>query len=142
MTTILLIEDDDLFRNTLALALAEHGYRVIQAPDGEAGVKLFHADPPDIVITDMVMPNKEGLETVTELRRTNPKIGIIAMSGGHAHNAPVYLKIAGAFGANRMLKKPFTLTVLFQTIRDVLNETANQETPEQGGPPPPKRYSS
>jgi DNA-binding response OmpR family regulator len=125
MTTILLIEDDELFRETLALALAEHGYRVLQAPDGEKGVKLFRADPPDLVITDMVMPNKEGLETVTDLRRENPKIGIIAMSGGHAHDAALYLKLAGAFGATRMLKKPFTLAVLFQTVLDVLNESMN-----------------
>ena len=125
MTTILLIEDDELFRETLAMALAEHGYRVLQASDGEKGLKLFHADPPDLVITDMVMPNKEGLETVTDLRRENPKIGIIAMSGGHAHDPALYLKLAGAFGATRMLKKPFTLPVLFQTVLDVLNESMN-----------------
>lgn len=141
MTSILLIEDDELFRDALAIALAEHGYRVIQASDGEEAVKLFRAEPTDLVLTDLVMPRKEGIETIGDLRRIVPRLGIIAMSGGLAHNAPLYLKIAGSLGANRTLKKPFTLPVLFQTILDVLNECANQPEPDQTKTAPPKRYS-
>lgn len=127
MPSLLLIEDDDLFRDALARALAEHGYKVIQAPDGEQGVRLFRAAPTDLVITDMVMPNKEGLETVAELRREDPNVGIIAMSGGLAHSAPLYLKLAGAFGANRSLKKPFTLDALLTAIQEVLAETGKDQ---------------
>jgi DNA-binding response OmpR family regulator len=141
MTTILLIEDDELFRDALANALAKYGYRVMQAANGEEGVNQFRAEPADLVITDMVMPQKEGIETIGELRELAPRLGIIAMSGGLAHNAPVYLKIAGALGANRTLRKPFPLPVLLQTIQDVLNETSGPAAPAQAKTPPPSSRS-
>ena len=68
------------------------------------------------------MPNQEGVVTIMELRRDYPKLGIIAMSGGLAHDAPLYLKVAGALGANRTLPKPFTLPTLMAAITDVLAE--------------------
>src|ERR1019366_6342004 len=98
MPSILLIEDDDLYREALADALIEHGYAVTQAADGEQGVKLFRAAPTDLVITDIVMPNKEGTATIEELRRDYPDLGIIAMSGGAAQNPVLYLKVAGLLG--------------------------------------------
>jgi DNA-binding response OmpR family regulator len=118
--SILLIEDDELFREALADALTERGYPVTQAADGEQGVKLFRAAPTDLVITDIVMPNKEGIATVMELRRDFPKLGIIAMSGGLAQDAQHYLKLAGALGANRTLEKPFAFPALLQAIEEVL----------------------
>ena len=120
MPSILLIEDDELFRSTLAEALISQGYTVIQATDGEEGVKMFKARPTDLVLTDVVMPNKEGIATVRELRRANPKLGIIAMSGGLASDAPLYLQLAGGLGADRTLQKPFPLTVLLQAVKEVL----------------------
>jgi DNA-binding response OmpR family regulator len=136
MITILLIEDDELFRSALATSLAEHGYRVVQAEDGEQALRLFRKEPADLVLTDLVMPKREGIETIGDLRRLAPRLGIIAMSGGNARRPDDYLKIAGVFGANRTLRKPFTLPVLFQTIEAVLNESANQ--PEKGQPKPPR----
>jgi DNA-binding response OmpR family regulator len=124
MPSLLLIEDDDLFRDALALALTEHGYTVYQARDGDEGLRIFRVEPADLVITDIVMPNKEGLATVMELRRDHPRLGIIVMSGGLAHDAPLYLKMAGNFGANRTLKKPFELTALLTTVEEVLAESA------------------
>ncbi|MBI4624944.1 MAG: response regulator [Verrucomicrobia bacterium] len=123
MPSILLIEDDELFRDALATALSERGYTVTQAEDGEQGVKLFRAAPTDLVLTDIVMPNKEGIATVQELRRDHPALGIIAMSGGLAHDAPLYLKLAGALGATRTLKKPFSLPTLLTAIEEVLGKT-------------------
>jgi DNA-binding response OmpR family regulator len=120
MSSILLIEDDDLFREALADALTERGYAVTQAADGEIGVKLFRAAPTDLVLTDIVMPNKDGVTVVAELRREFPGVGIIAMSGGLALDPALYLKIAGGIGANRTLKKPFTLPTLLQAIGEVL----------------------
>src|SRR2546429_4085688 len=108
MPSILLIEDDDLFRDTLAQTLTGRGYTVMQARDGDEGVRLFRVEPVDLVITDIIMPKKEGLATVMELRRDYPKLGIIVMSGGLAQAAPLYLKMAGGLGANRLLPKPFT----------------------------------
>ena len=129
MSSILLIEDDELFRVALADALTERGYTVTQAADGEKGVKLFRAAPADLVITDIVMPNKEGIATIEELHRDFPNLGIIAMSGGLAHDAPLYLKLAGALGANRTLKKPFNLPTLLAAIEEVLRMAAKASPP-------------
>ena len=129
MPSILLIEDDDEFRETLANALTERGYTVTQAEDGEQGVKRFRAAPTDLVITDIVMPNKEGLATVVDLRRDYPKLGIIAMSGGAAHEPALYLKIAGVLGATRTLKKPFDLPTLLTAIEEVLAGGGGQKPP-------------
>jgi DNA-binding response OmpR family regulator len=69
--SILLIEDDELFRETLATALTERGYTVLQARDGEEGLRIFRVEPADLVLTDIVMPNMEGIATVVELRRVS-----------------------------------------------------------------------
>ena len=90
MPSILLIEDDDLFREALATALKERGYAVTQARDGDEGLRIFRVEPADLVLTDLVMPNKEGVGTIMELRRGNPNLRIIAMSGGLAFDAPRY----------------------------------------------------
>jgi CheY-like chemotaxis protein len=72
------------------------------------------------VITDIVMPNKEGTATIEELRRDYPDLGIIAMSGGTARNPALYLQIADLLGANHTLNKPFTLPTLLQAVGEVL----------------------
>mgnify|MGYP001567311513 CR=1 FL=1 len=130
MPSILLIEDDDLFRDALAGALTERGYMVTEAADGEQGVKLFRAEPTDLVITDMVMPNQEGLETIAGLRREDPNVGIIAMSGGLAHDGPLYLKLAGSLGATRTLKKPFGLPALLVAIEETLAARDRDKRPQ------------
>ena len=84
-------------------------------------MKLFRAAPTDLVITDLVMPNREGLETISALKREYPKLGIIAMSGGIALDSPLYLKLAGSLGAMRTLQKPFDLPTLLTAIKEVLS---------------------
>ena len=113
MPSILLIEDDDLFRDALANALIERGYTVMQARDGDEGLRIFRVEPADLVLTDIVMPNKEGIATVEELRRDHPNLGIIAMS----------------LGANRTLRKPFDLPTLLTAIEEVLAETGPDQPP-------------
>lgn len=141
MPAILLIEDDELFRTTLAEALASQGYAVTQAEDGAEGVKRFQAAPTDLVITDIVMPNQEGIATVRALRQFSPKVGIIAMSGGLAKDAPLYLKLAGGLGADRTLQKPFPLTTLLEAVKEVLalsgQERPRRPDPGPATPPPP-----
>lgn len=144
MPTILLIEDDELFRVTLAEALTSQGYAVTQAEDGVEGVKLFKAAPTDLVLTDIVMPNQEGIATVRELRQVSATVGIIAMSGGLAKDAPLYLKLAGGLGADRTLQKPFPLTTLLEAVKEVL-ALSGKERPQRPAsgpstlpPPPPK----
>jgi len=122
MCSILLIEDDGLFRETIADALVAHGYAVTQAPDGEKGAKLFRAAPTDLVLTDIVMPDREGVATIIELRRDCPNLRVIAMTREPARVASLYLKIAGAVGATRTLKKPFALSTLLAAIEETLAE--------------------
>ena len=127
MPSILIIEDDDIFREALADALAARGFTVTQAEDGQKGLKSFRTAPTDLVITDLVMPNEEGLATIRALRRDWPELGIIAMSGGLAHDPALYLKFAGAFGADLTLQKPFDLPTLVASIDEVLAATGRDK---------------
>lgn len=119
MAHILLIDDDELLRNVLAKALGHAGHLVIQAADGLQGVELAHATPVDLVITDLIMPVQEGVETIVKLRRERPGLPIIAISGGLT-NSSTYLEIAAKIGATQVLPKPFTPQELLAAIEEVL----------------------
>jgi two-component system, chemotaxis family, chemotaxis protein CheY len=126
MAQILIIDDDDLLRGVLAKALGHAGHNVIQATDGQQGVEVFRATTVDLVITDLIMPVQEGVETIIILRRERPALPIIAMSGG-LPNSKVYLDIASKIGAKRILDKPFSPSELLLMVEDVLAEAqANQ----------------
>lgn len=125
MARILIIEDDDLLRGVLANALELAGHTVIQAANGQEGVDLFRATAADLVLTDIVMPVQEGVETIIQLRKHQREVPIIAMSGGVA-NTKLYLSIASRIGAKRILSKPFTPQQLIETIDEVLAEAADR----------------
>lgn len=129
MASLLIIDDDDTIRSLLGNFLSSAGHTVREAADGDEGLKLYRAQPADLVITDMVMPVKEGLGTIMELRREYPQARIVAMSGGLAHNAGLYLHMAERLGAVRIIRKPFTLELLEATIAEALATGEN--------PPPP-----
>lgn len=123
MTTarsILLIDDDDLFRKALRLTLERAGHAVTEAVDGNDGLRRYGEGTFDLVITDLIMPGKEGLETIRELRAGNPAVRILAMSGGGRIDSRDYLTMAKAFGAMRVLDKPFTERDLIQAIEAIL----------------------
>ena len=120
MAEILLIDDEDLFREVLATALTHAGHVVRQAENGVVGLKRFREKPADLVITDIVMPEKEGLDTIRDLQRDFPTARIIAMSGGLAHDSKLYLHMAEKFGASAVLPKPFSLEVLINAVNTVL----------------------
>lgn len=120
MANILLIDDDELFRDVLATALEHSGHRVRQAGDGVEGLRLFHEEPAELVITDIVMPEKEGLDTIRDLRRDFPAVRIIAVSGGLAHDSKLYLHLAEKFGALHVLAKPFHLAELERVVNAAL----------------------
>lgn len=128
MARILIIDDDDSFREMLVFALKRLGHLVTEASDGEAGVRLFRQDPPDIVITDLVMPHKEGLETITDLRKVSPETPIIAMSGNRL-DSNLYLDIASKIGARVTLGKPFTIERLLREIDKIIAEFENPPAP-------------
>lgn len=124
MHTILLVDDDEQFRNVLGESLRRAGYEVREACDGYQGIKLYRDRAADLIITDLVMPEKEGLEMIQEFRRTQPDVKIIAISGGSRFGSFDYLKIAKAFGARQVLAKPFTRDEILDAIGQVLDETA------------------
>ena len=123
MSRILLIDDDEMLRGVLAKALTHAGHSVLQAADGQQGVEITRAAPLDLVITDLVMPVKEGVETILVLKRERPKLPVIAISGGLS-NSDLYLDIAARMGAKRILAKPFTPAELLQVIDEVLKQAA------------------
>jgi CheY-like chemotaxis protein len=125
MKRILLIEDDEDFRGVLRTALELRGFEVAQAADGDEGIRSFCQQEPDLVLCDLFMPQKEGLETIRELRRNFPEVKIIAMSGGAFGGRMDLLSVARLMGANGLLQKPFDQPTLLATIEKVLgNSTA------------------
>ena len=120
MKKILLVEDDLLFADLLEKALVTFGYQVFRA--GNAKQALQHYDPQtiDLVITDLIMPDMEGMELIVTLRRRHPCVRVIAISGGGRNPPEIYLKIADRIGALRTLAKPFPLEVLRQAVSECL----------------------
>jgi DNA-binding response OmpR family regulator len=118
-TRILLVDDDDPLRAILAQALKQQGYAVQEAVNGKEALDWYDLQGADIVILDVVMPEKEGLETIVELKQ-RPRIpGIIVISGGGQISPKVYLRIAKAHRADRVLEKPFSCEDLLNTVAEV-----------------------
>jgi len=117
---ILLLDDEPELRNTLRDRLMIEGFDVQTAPDGRLGLKLYHESPVDLVITDVLMPEMDGLEVIRVLCGTPSPPLIIAMSGGGSRDLD-FLVEAIEFGATRTLSKPFGLDNLVELVNDLLN---------------------
>ena len=117
MARILIIDDQEVIRMTLSETLEHDGHTITEASDGVKGIAAFHENRAEIVITDILMPNKEGIETIIELRNIDPNVKIIAMSGGGRTQNASLLDVAQKVGANAVLKKPFRT----QALRDIVN---------------------
>jgi CheY-like chemotaxis protein len=117
---ILLIDDEDAVRSHLRQALAGAGHTVIEARDGREGLELFEHVGADLVITDIVMPEKEGIEVLLTLRKVLPPVKIIAMAGGRRESAAAYLHMATLLGAAKVLEKPFAAGVLIAAIAELM----------------------
>jgi CheY-like chemotaxis protein len=115
---VLIVDDDPLIRRLLAKTVSGAGYEVLEAADGRRAVEQVREGRVDLVLTDIVMPDQEGVETITQLRREFPEVKVVAMSGA-ANGA--YLKICQLLGASAVLRKPFSPHCLIETIRGVLN---------------------
>jgi DNA-binding response OmpR family regulator len=120
MGTILVIDDDDTVRLSVKLALEDAQHHVVDAADGIAGMALFRQQPTDLVVTDIFMPGKEGLETIDEIKRVRPATKIIAISGGGRVAPDHYLEIAICVGADRSLRKPFDIGTLVAEVNGLL----------------------
>jgi DNA-binding response OmpR family regulator len=129
LARILIIEDDELVRATVKRMLEGDGHNVDIAPDGRDGVARFREAPFDLVISDVFMPNKTGIEALAELRQISTNVPIIMMSGG----IPEAWRVAGLanedhrrmvmrLGATRMIDKPFRPRELLALVREVLSD--------------------
>lgn len=116
MPTVLIIDDDQVFRSSLSRMLEKAGYEAMTASDGEEGIELYTQMGFDLVITDIIMPVMEGIETIIKLKSLNPDLRIIAMSGGGKVGADEYLNTARLLKVNAILKKPFSLKELQEVL--------------------------
>ena len=120
MARILVIDDDTDVRRMVRNMLDRAGHEVAEAPNGDIGTKMFRKEPFDLIITDIFMPEKEGLETIRELHREFPDLRIIAISGGGSVGHYSYLPLAKSFGATRTLSKPFSHQELLEIVNELL----------------------
>jgi DNA-binding NtrC family response regulator len=128
MSRILIIEDDVSMRLALRHALERRGHQVAEAGDGRAGLAIYEKTVFDLVVTDIIMPGMEGLETVMALRKFSPHLKIIAMSAGGKGSADDYLELAARFGANRTVRKPFEVDQFMTAVEDVLKDSSREGT--------------
>jgi len=122
MAKVLLVDDDKDFRNMVRLMLLKQGHVVVEAADGKQAFELYQNSPADVVLTDLVMPEQEGLETIKKFRSNWPDLKIVAMSGGLRGSSADFLKIAAHLGANRTLSKPFSFQDLSLTMESLLRD--------------------
>jgi len=127
MARILVIDDDELFREFVQQALADAGFEVISAGDGDEGLRMFTEIPFDLVVCDVLMPIKDGLETIRAIRRISARLPIITMTGGilaDSEDGRDDLRMSMSFGATRTIGKPFRATELLKLVRHCLDERA------------------
>ena len=124
MSRILLIEDDHLVRTTLSEFLAEFGHSVTEARDGKEGLRLFRQVDPEVVITDLVMPEIEGMEVLMKLQEYRSTAKVIVISGGLRGSTAGFLEIAESLGASKVLAKPFAYELLLAAVNELLPSSA------------------
>src|SRR5437879_2409932 len=121
MTRVLVMDDDAMLRGAIRVVLESAGYDVIEARDGDAGLRLYREQGADLLLVDLFMPERDGLEVIRAVWAEVPGAKIIAMSGGSNLKLDL-LDAARAFGASRTLWKPFVPSVLLGAVRDLLGE--------------------
>ena len=121
MARILVIDDDEIMNDMVIQMLSKAGYDAEGAKDGNSGLELLESKPFDLIITDIVMPDKEGLETIFEIRSKNKTIPIIAISGGGKISPEQYLHMAQQLGADYTFQKPFNKEPFLAAVRECLS---------------------
>ena len=125
--TLLVIDDEKHIRTEIVDYLVRQGFTVTGVEHGAEGLKVLESTEVDLVITDVLMPEKEGIETIIEMRKLRPNLRILAISGGGRMSNFMPLDMARKFGANATLTKPFKLTDLLAPINAVMNEPMDRE---------------
>lgn len=121
MKTILIIDDDPKMLELLKHYLRDEQVNVICALDGEEGLELFDSNSVDLVIIDIFMPNKDGIQTIMEVKQQSTSSKILVISGGGEFTGLEYLKQAKALGASEALVKPFTQQAFLSTVQNMLS---------------------
>ena len=124
MTAILVVDDQKELRKVVRRVLTESGYEVAEAEDGEAALAAFRASPPALVITDIIMPGKEGIEVIATMKRERPEVKVLAISGGGRTHVMDFLAIARKAGADAALEKPFRKSDLLARVVELLGPQA------------------
>lgn len=125
MAKILVVDDEPSLRTMLTHMLEQDNHEVVVAEDGEQGLSLYRENLPDLVISDLVMPNKNGIDMILELKKEYPELRLIAISGGGGITGAFdYLPTAKLVGANAILKKPFGIKELRKSLHDILDVTS------------------
>jgi len=117
---VLVVDDSADIRGMLQAQLEMEGFEVATAPDGARALALLGRQRTDLIITDLFMPDKDGIETILEIREKYPAVQIVAMSGWDSRQGSDYLKVAREIGAVRTVKKPFELTDIVKIVRDLM----------------------
>jgi DNA-binding NtrC family response regulator len=131
MARILIIDDEVQIRSMLRLMLEREGYEVVEAPDGIEGIRAYRQKPADLIITDLIMPNKDGIGMIIELQKEFPDVKIIAMSGGGLNKPEGYLKGAKKLGAACTLTKPIDREKMLRAVKNTIKDFDSEveETP-------------
>jgi DNA-binding NtrC family response regulator len=129
MKRILVIDDDASVRSAMTQTLVDAGYETSSASGGEEGVSIVGETPIDLVVTDIFMPDRDGVEIILELRRDYPDMGIVAVSGGGTLRMGNYLPAARKLGAQRTLEKPFSSEQLLSAVEEVPEGPAYPRSP-------------
>lgn len=125
--SILIIDDNEQVRTFLQKVLEEAGYIVTKAPNGHEGLRQFQQTPTALVITDLLMPDMDGLEVTMALHRESPTVKIIVLTGGSGESD--FLDVAKLLGAHRTMKKPIAITELLQAVQQELQEDSPLNEP-------------
>ncbi len=119
---ILVIDDDEQMRDLLHKAMQWAGFEVVSAANGRLGQQLFEEVHVDLIITDLIMPEQEGLETIRNIKQNYPAVKIIAISGGGRIGPEAYLPAARELGADRAFSKPFDVKELVCAVQELLGD--------------------
>jgi len=128
MAQVLVIEDNDQFREVLKEMLSRSGYDVLMAANGRDGVDIYREKRPDVVITDVIMPEKDGAEVIFELQKEFPDIKMIVMTGGGQGDAKTYLQSITTYSRVKYsFEKPFALKDLREAVKDLIEGSGEQQ---------------
>jgi two-component system, chemotaxis family, chemotaxis protein CheY len=117
---VLIIDDDIELLRQMVMAFRSRAFEVVAAPDGQAGLAQFAKSPTGLVVTDIIMPNREGIETIVALKKMRPSVKVIAISGGYRAGPKDFLHLAGHVGADAVLPKPFKRSELLDRAEGLL----------------------